>query len=275
MIKGLELPNLQDDPEVDLSVVIPAYNEIARMPAMLTEAIGYLTTTFSPRTWEILIVDDGSIDDTTDVAIDWAREQQSSGVLRAGQFRVCSLEVNRGKGGAVTHGMLHHRGRYAVFADADGASQFADVGLLLKEAESIERDGLSIAGGSRAHMMSTDAVVKRSPLRNMLMHGFHTFIGLLGVSHIKDTQCGFKLLSRAACQRIFPNVHIERYAFDVEIYLIAEMLHIPVKEVAITWHEVSGSKMNLVQDSLNMAWDLILMRIGYTTGIWSLDKRSI
>lgn len=266
------LPSLSDDAEVYLSVVIPAFNEIQRMHVMLQEALDYLQGTFE-KTWEILIVDDGSTDGTTTVALEWARKHRESGNLSEGQFRVCTLEVNRGKGGAVTHGMLHHRGEYAIFADADGASRFEDIKVLFDAMKYVEVDGLGIAGGSRAHMVSTDAVVKRSPLRNLLMHGFHTFIRLLGVSHIKDTQCGFKLFSRAACRSIFPVVHIERYAFDVEIYLLAEMLEIPVQEVPITWHEVDGSKMNLVKDSLNMAWDLILMRVGYTTGMWSLEKR--
>ena len=269
-----DLPSLQDDSQVFLSVVIPAFNESQRMSTMLSEAIDYLRGELDD-TWEILIVDDGSADRTTSVALEWANEQIRQGKMQESQFRVCTLELNRGKGGAVTHGMKHHRGQYAIFADADGASRFADVSLLLKAARSIEKDGCSIAGGSRAHMVSTDAVVKRSPIRNLLMHGFHTFIRLLGVSHIKDTQCGFKLFSRQACEKIFTRVHIERYAFDVEVYLLAQMLDIPVEEVAITWHEVAGSKMNLVKDSLNMAWDLILMRVGYTTGLWSLHERCI
>lgn len=273
---ALDLPSLKDEAEVFLSVVIPAYNETQRLPAMLQEATTYLQCQYANDQWEILIVDDGSTDDTASIALNWYSDCVREGKMQEGQLRVCKLAINRGKGGAVTHGMLHHRGEYAIFADADGASKFSDVSALLESIHEIERDGLGLAGGSRAHMVSTDAVVKRSPLRNLLMHGFHTFIGVLGVSHIKDTQCGFKLFSRKACQKIFPVMHIERYAFDVEIFLVAEMLNIPVKEVPITWHEVEGSKMNLVKDSLNMAWDLILMQVGYTTGIWTLveDKTS-
>ena len=271
IITDLALPSLEDDAEVFLSVVIPAYNEVERMPAMLAETILVLNEQFNKQGWEVLIVDDGSKDRTTSEALMFMKQALLEGKISEGQLRVCTLEINRGKGGAVTHGMQHHRGHYAIFADADGASRFSDVSLLLEAVGQIEKAGLAVAGGSRAHMVSTDAVVKRSPLRNLLMHGFHTFIRLLGVSHIKDTQCGFKLFSRAACKKIFPAMHIERYAFDVEIFLIAEMMGIPVSEVPITWHEVDGSKMNLVKDSLNMAWDLVLMRVGYTLGLWTLE----
>ncbi|KAJ8608203.1 hypothetical protein MRB53_039801 [Persea americana] len=174
-IRHQTLPTLSDEAAVFLSVVIPAFNETERIRLMLTEAVDFLHEKLND-TWEILIVDDGSSDATTSITLQWAQEQLKSGKLDEGQLRVCTLEQNRGKGGAVIHGMLHHRGRYAIFADADGASRFEDVSLLLEAARDIERDGLSIAGGSRAHMVSTDAVVKRSPLRNVLMHGFHTFI---------------------------------------------------------------------------------------------------
>ncbi|ORY83787.1 family 2 glycosyltransferase [Protomyces lactucae-debilis] len=254
------LPTLSDAPTVHLSVVIPAYNESKRLPAMLQEAAEYLEA--QDEDYELLIVDDGSSDNTAETALAWAADNK----LKHGTLKVCRLLQNRGKGGAVAHGMKHIAGRYGIFADADGASKFSDVALLFSHLK--EENGLGMASGSRAHMVSTDAVVKRSPLRNLLMHGFHTFIRLLGVPHIKDTQCGFKLFTRRTCALLFPNMHIERYAFDVELFVLAGYLRVPVEEVAITWHEVDGSKMHLVQDSLSMAMDLVLMRLGYTLGLW-------
>lgn len=131
---------------------------------MLAEAVDFLHAEYKPlktKSWEILIVDDGSTDSTAAAALDWARvRMEEHGDINEGQIRVCVLSRNRGKGGAVTHGMRHCRGEYAVFADADGASRFADLKTLLEEVGKVEKEGYGIAVGSRAHMVNTDAVVK-------------------------------------------------------------------------------------------------------------------
>ncbi|CUS09419.1 unnamed protein product [Tuber aestivum] len=278
--------------EVALSVVVPAYNESERLPDMLAEAVTFLHDEYGPNKkeingnangtgattgWEILIVDDGSTDSTAGVALNWARSQIHLRDIKEGDIRVCVLEKNRGKGGAVAHGMRHVRGEYAVFADADGASKFSDVKSLLQELRSVEDDGFGIAVGSRAHMVTTDAVVKRTTLtlnhqrsfiRNFLMHSFHTLLKTFGIRHIHDTQCGFKLFSRAAIRDIFPFMHTEGWIFDIEILLLAGYLSVPVVEVPITWHEVTGTKMRLVQDSIRMAWDLGVVRLGYIWGVY-------
>jgi len=154
------LPNMHDPEEVYLSVVVPAWNERNRMPLMLTETIETLSSTLQGSGWEILVVDDGSTDHTATIALDMGKKYVQSKQLQPGQLRVCRLEANRGKGGAVTHGMKHVRGRYVIFADADGASQFSDVSKLLYQIKSIQVGRCAVAVGSRAHMVSTDAVVK-------------------------------------------------------------------------------------------------------------------
>lgn len=141
---------------------------------------GHSTTSTPEHGWEILIVSDGSTDRTEELAFGFARDHQlslhpkgyagpwtpqaSEGVhIPPGTIRFVSLTHNRGKGGAVTHGMRHVRGRYVVFADADGASKFDDLGKLVTACRDIEdRDGRSVAVGSRAHMVGSEAVVKVS-----------------------------------------------------------------------------------------------------------------
>jgi dolichyl-phosphate beta-glucosyltransferase len=263
-------------PEVEVSVVVPAYNERDRLPGMLAEAVAFLHSAYGPipekptagKGWEILVISDGSTDGTEKVALNWAASHLSLGELHPDQLRVVVLEKNRGKGGAVAHGMRHTRGRYAIFADADGASKFSDLSALMQSLQGVEKGGYGIAVGSRAHMVTTDAVVKRSFVRNFLMYSFHTLLRTVGVREIKDTQCGFKLLSRAAAKAVFADLRTERWIFDIEILLLAGYKGVPVVEVPINWHEVEGTKVDLVRDSIRMAWDLGVVRIGYIVGVY-------
>ena len=102
------------------------------------------------------------------------------------------------------------------------------------------------------------------------MYGLHTILRIVGVGHIRDTQCGFKLFSRAAAQRIFPYQHLPTWIFDVELLLLAKEQHMPVAEVPIEWHEVSGSKLHVFADSLQMLRDLLILRANILLGRWKV-----
>jgi dolichyl-phosphate beta-glucosyltransferase len=275
-------------------VVVPAYNEEDRLSIMLAEAVAYLEKEYpvpkstgkknkpangtaksqNPESltgYEIIIVSDGSTDATISTALKFARSSPSPSTIR-----VVSLAQNRGKGGAVIHGLRHVRGQYAIFADADGASRFSDLGALItacKKAESQDLTGhrRGVAVGSRAHLVGSEAVVKRSFLRNFLMHGFHLFLRILTppkTARIRDTQCGFKLFSRSALPDIVPYMHSEGWIFDVEMLMLAESSGIPVAEVPIGWQEVKGSKLNVIKDSLGMAWGLAILRLAWGLGVY-------
>lgn len=158
-----------NEAELEMSVVVPAYNEAERIEVMLEEAIEYLdvvygrTTSLAKNTkgkakggYEILVVDDGSKDKTVDVVLAFSRRHNLHDILR-----VVKLEHNRGKGGAVTHGLRHVRGRYTLFVDADGASRFRDLGKLVEGCEAVcDQPGRGVAVGSRAHLVGSEAVVK-------------------------------------------------------------------------------------------------------------------
>lgn len=295
-----------DPPEVFMSLVIPAYNEEDRLGKMLDEAVEFLesnygsskpeatssykpvgkrisstshaqngtaqngsSTTPKPRSrqgWEILIVSDGSTDATARVALSYSRPYPP------GIVRLVTLERNRGKGGAVTHGLRHVRGQHAIFADADGATRFSDLTHLVAAADRIADDhGRAVAIGSRAHLVGSDAVVRRSALRNFLMHSFHFLLRMLtppATSRIRDTQCGFKLFSRAALPYIVPHMHSEGWIFDVEMLMLAESAGVPMCEVPVQWAEVKGSKLNVVWDSLGMAWGLAVLRAAWAIGVY-------
>ncbi len=98
---------------------------------------------------------------------------------------------------------------------------------------------MAVICGSRSHLQD-EAVAKRHPLRNLLMHGFHFAVWILCVRDIKDTQCGFKLFSRSAARLLFRNQHVERWAFDVDLLYLAQRLSVGVAEVPVNWHEVDG-----------------------------------
>ncbi|SZF00520.1 unnamed protein product [Blumeria hordei] len=297
-----KLTSCIDEPEIEISVVVPAYNEEQRLTAMLEEAVEYLEAEYGRRPkrldktkatpggqpskpmvvggYEILIVNDGSSDKTVEVALEFSRRHGLHDILR-----VCTLKTNRGKGGAVIHGFRHVRGAYALFADADGASRFTDVRKLVEGCkEVVDASGRAVSVGSRAHLVESEAVVKRSLIRNILMHSFHLLLRLLtppATSRIRDTQCGFKLFSRPALPHIVPYMHAEGWIFDVEMLMLAESAPpvllsgggetdagIRVKEVYIGWKEVGGSKLNVICDSLGMAYGLALLRAGWMLGVY-------
>lgn len=145
-----------------------------------------------------------------------------------------------------------------------------------------------MAIGSRAHLVGSEAVVRRSALRNFLMKSFHFVLTILtppATSRLRDTQCGFKLFSRPALPHIVPYMHTEGWIFDIEMLMLAEsapatpvVAHdgtiigtspgIKVAEVPVGWHEVDGSKMNLVQDSIRMAIGLTVLRASWMLGVY-------
>ncbi|XP_057676714.1 dolichyl-phosphate beta-glucosyltransferase isoform X1 [Corythoichthys intestinalis] len=261
-------PSLRDPPSVELSVVVPAYNEELRMPVMLDEALEYLESRRKRRAsfdYEVIVVDDGSKDKTTQVALRYTE------MYGADKVRVLTLVKNRGKGGAVRMGTLSSRGRLILMADADGATKFAD---LEKVEEGLRQlspkpDNMAVSCGSRAHL-EQEALAQRSMFRNFLMRGFHFLVWFLCVRGIRDTQCGFKIFTREAALRIFSSLHVERWAFDVELLYIAQRYKIPVAEVAVNWTEIEGSKLVPFWSWLQMGRDLVFIRLRYLTGAWKL-----
>ncbi len=286
--------SIYDPPSVELSVVVPAYNEVERMREGVDDMLRHLAARQSADpsfTWEVIFVDDGSTDATFQTAMD-AFVTAPSGPP-PGAFRVLRAHKNGGKGAAVRKGVMKARGRYVLMADADGATQFSDVDRLLAAlkgglppeagapatgprrrvgtgvAPGIEKDGHGFAVGSRAHM---GGGVQRSGLRRVLMWGFHSLIRLaLGGVAVEDTQCGFKLWTRASAAALFSVLHIERWAFDVELVYLAGRLSVPTVEVPVTWHEVGGSKVKIASASLQMLRDTIVIRACYSLGVWT-DK---
>jgi dolichyl-phosphate beta-glucosyltransferase len=261
-------------PSVRLSLVIPAYNEKERLPKMLEETMDYLLrrqkTSKSPFTFELLIVDDGSKDATWEQAEHYIKEYGLE------LIRLIRLPNNQGKGGAVQQGILHSRGEYILMVDADGATNINDLEKLESAIRELEvrhpsgvLSGHGIAVGSRAHI-AENAAAQRAWYRNILMYGFNFLVSTLCVQHIADTQCGFKLFTRRSAAALVMNQHLKRWSFDVELLYIAQTLKIPIKEIAVNWQEIPGSKLAIIESSFLMARDLIIIRGAYLTRLWRI-----
>ncbi|KAG5237582.1 glycosyl transferase family protein [Salix suchowensis] len=284
-LKQVPCPHINDPAEKYISLVIPAFNEEYRLPGALDETINYLKHRAAKDksfTYEVVIVDDGSADATKQVAFDFVKKYTVDNV------RVILLGRNHGKGEAIRKGMLHSRGELLLMLDADGATKVTDLEKLENQIHAVARKefllGESAASdssfrisdiplaafGSRAHL-EEKALATRKWYRNFLMKGFHLVVLLTAGSGIRDTQCGFKMFTRAAARKLFTNIRLKRWCFDVELIFLCKWFGIPMIEISVNWSEIPGSKVNLLSIP-NMLWELALMSVGYRTRIWKISS---
>mmetsp|Transcript_10646 Transcript_10646/g.10677 ORF Transcript_10646/g.10677 Transcript_10646/m.10677 type:complete len:295 (-) Transcript_10646:44-928(-) len=252
-----------------LSLIVPAYNEEIRIETMLVEHIQYFERKKATENfkYEVIVVDDGSRDHTISVVLDIAKKLKFP-------IKILKCGTNGGKGSAVRLGMLIARGDYLLFADADNATKIQGFGRVQEELLKISKAGLGIAVGSR-NDLNKNMQIKRSKLRDFLNWGFTTGVRILCWTHVRDTQCGFKMFTKNAAQLLFRAQHLERWAFDVELIYLAGRNRIPIVEVPVDWEEMAGSKLNVLKDSILMARDIVLVRILYLLGIWKTTDVSI
>ncbi|HVT57545.1 MAG TPA: dolichyl-phosphate beta-glucosyltransferase [Thermoanaerobaculia bacterium] len=230
---------------IELSVVIPAYNEAARLGPSLRRAVDYLER--RQRPYELLVVDDGSRDATAEVA-----EEAGARVIR--HLR------NRGKGAAIRTGVLASRGARVLLSDADFSTP-------IEEIEKLEpRLGEAVmAIGSRA---TRDALIReRQPLyRELMGKSFNLLIRLLGVRGLRDTQCGFKLARGDAARSLCSEMTVDGFAYDVELIWLARRRGHRVVEVGVVWSNSPDSRVDPIRSPLAMVRDLMLMRLRHRGG---------
>lgn len=231
--------------EIELSVVVPAYNEELRLPPTLIEMIDYLDA--RRRGYEIIVVDDGSTDGTSGVVGRFEKIRP--------QVRLIKLARNCGKGHAVRTGMLNAKGKMVLFADADGSTRFQDLELLEREISS----GAGVAFGSRA-LASQSTRVKAIWYRKIIGRVFNFFVNTLLLPGVKDTQCGFKMFSREVAESLFSKQTIDGFNFDVEVLYLARKSGVKSIEVPVNWRSMPGSKVNLALDSAKMLLGLFVIR---------------
>ncbi len=231
--------------EIELSVVIPAFNEAERLGPSLESAIAYFARAGrAAGTWEIVVVDDGSTDGTADVAR----------ALAARGVRVERYAPNRGKGAAVRTGLLASRGRKVLISDADFSTPIEQIEKL--EARLADAE---VVIGSRA-VQSSDVRERQPFYREWMGKIFNRVIRLAGLRGFRDTQCGFKLLDGETARRLASEMTIDGFAFDVELLWLAIQRGYAVAEVGVVWVNSAASKVHPIRSSLSMLRDLARIR---------------
>lgn len=225
--------------------MIPAFNEAKRIAPTLQDVVAHLRR--RGGVFELIVVDDGSTDATIDVV--------RSVAVDAPEISVMSLDVNTGKGAAVRHGVLQSTGAMVVFVDADGATPIAELDRLV---DAIDQ-GAGVAVGSRVG--SADGVARVTKLHRRVMgRVFHAVVAMLVPAPVRDTQCGFKLMTRPVADEIFDRVESDEYSFDVEVLARAAEAGVPIAELAVSWTDVPTSSVRLVRDSVAMLLDVVAIR---------------
>jgi len=236
---------------LDLSIIIPALNEEARLPNAITELRGYLDANAAHT--EVLIVENGSTDQTLAIARHAAETDA--------RFRAVHLS-HRGKGRAIREGVKASRGRVVVLCDADFSMPVEEISQLLGTVE----DGADIAIGSREAPGAQR--IGEPAHRHLMGRVFNWLVRVIAVPGIADTQCGFKAFRGEVARNLFGRQRIDGWAFDVEVLFLARRSGHTIREVPITWRYDPSSRVRAVRDTIAMMRELISIRWNAMRGLY-------
>lgn len=232
-----------EDPE--LSLVIPAFNEQSRLPRTLERVRAYFDRELP--NYEILVVDDGSADET-------ARVARAS--LDGARGSVLSLPENRGKGAACRAGVLAARGLRILICDADLSTPISEERRLR---EVLDR-GADAVIGSRGHP-DAHVAVRQTGLRESAGRGLNLLLRALGLTRFYDTQCGFKMFTRDAGHALFEHCHVNGFLFDVEVLYLAGRWGLWVVELPVEWHNDPDSRVHMLRHLPSVLSELLQIRL--------------
>ncbi len=232
-----------------LSVIVPAYNEARQIKKAIARLASYLRKL--PYSHEIIVVDDGSQDETYPILQNLVKQFQA--------LRVIHNRVNHGKGYAVKCGVESAKGDFIFFTDADLSTPPREI---LKFVEIFESEKSDILIGSR-HVRSSKIKIPQPCHRRLMGRVFNLFVKILTPLRFEDTQCGFKGFRKEAAQTVFPKIKESGFNFDVELLLIAHKSRLVVREIPITWVNYHQSKVSPLADSIRMFESLIRLSKAY------------
>jgi dolichyl-phosphate beta-glucosyltransferase len=241
---------------IQWSVIVPAYNEAARILPYLRSINSYMQDRGQP--YEVLVVDDGSTDATSSLVEALAASTPEIHLLRAPQ--------RRGKGAAVRRGMQAAVGQLQLFTDADGATPIQELARL----EQAVANGADVAIGSRslASRLPNYAVQARL-YRTIMGNLFNSVVQQSGLRGIADTQCGFKLFRQTVATDLFGVSSIDGYGFDLELLYVAQQRGYRIAEIPVNWSDQPGSKVRVLRDGLAMLRELAVIRRNGARGYYS------
>ena len=228
-----------------ISLVIPMYNESSIIEDAVKTFSEYMAARFED--WELIFVDDGSADGCA-TAVERAAQSQP-------RIRLCSYTPNRGKGYAVRTGMLAAAGDVVLFTDCDNAYGTEALGRM---ADIFSQSDVDIVVGSRN--LSKDGYEGYTWIRKLASKTYIRMIKIAAGFRLSDSQCGIKGFRRAAAQRIFPHCEVDRFAFDLEVLMIANKLGLKIEEMPVKIVNHRESKVNVMRDSLKMLRDVRRMK---------------
>lgn len=232
--------------------MVPAYNENGRIEGTLAGIIEYMGGRGSD--FEVIVVDDGSVDHTGEVV-----EALTSGEPR---LRLLKNEANRGKGYSVRRGILESRGDVVLFSDADLSTPIEEFDKLLGYLDEYD---LIIASRS---LPDSDVAVHQPAYREMMGRTFNLIVQTLILRGIIDTQCGFKLMKGEVARQVAARQRIDRFSFDVEMILIAKRLGYKYLDVPVRWVNSPNSRVSPLSDSINMMLDLFRIKLYDIAGLY-------
>jgi dolichyl-phosphate beta-glucosyltransferase len=238
----------QNNNKYDYSIIIPAYNEENRLEKTISEILGFIRT--QNYKFEIIVIDDGSTDNTLKVVRGLSRGKKN--------FNILSVGKNRGKGHALRKGVAHSSGKYILITDADGATPIKE---FLKLKKFVDQKDIII--GSRR--LNKSVITNKTSRTRRVISSIGSNMTRSLVKDIKDTQCGFKLMHHKAAKHIFGLQKINRFGYDIEILALAQYFKYSLVEIPIEWKHVEGSKVRPVKDSFKTFMEIVFIHYNFVT----------